>query len=121
MPTCYDCESDLDIDLDEVEEGDYVACCECGTEYEIVRLQPLELSRVDDEQESLELPPAIGEARTFSELMASIRGLSDIQKGERISEFFWRVEAPLWRGRGHTEKQINLAWVLFMRKGHGLD
>jgi alpha-aminoadipate carrier protein LysW len=33
--------------LDEVEEGDVVACDECGTEYEVVGVEPLELSRVD--------------------------------------------------------------------------
>jgi alpha-aminoadipate carrier protein LysW len=33
--------------LDEVEEGDVVACDECGTEYEVVGVEPLELARVD--------------------------------------------------------------------------
>ena len=37
----------LDIELDEVEEGDVVACDECGTEYEVVGVEPLELTRVD--------------------------------------------------------------------------
>ena len=49
MPTCPECENDLDIELDEVEEGDVVACEECGTEYEVVGVEPLELSRVGDE------------------------------------------------------------------------
>ena len=48
MPACPECENDLDIELDEVEEGDVVACDECGTEYEVVGVEPLELSRVDD-------------------------------------------------------------------------
>jgi alpha-aminoadipate carrier protein LysW len=48
MPSCPECENNLDIELDEVEEGDVVACDECGTEYEIVGVEPLELSRVDD-------------------------------------------------------------------------
>jgi alpha-aminoadipate carrier protein LysW len=33
--------------MDEVEEGDVVACEECGTEYEVVGVEPLELARVD--------------------------------------------------------------------------
>jgi alpha-aminoadipate carrier protein LysW len=33
--------------LDEVEEGDVVTCDECGTEYEVVGVEPLELARVD--------------------------------------------------------------------------
>jgi alpha-aminoadipate/glutamate carrier protein LysW len=48
MPTCPECENALDIELDEVEEGDVVACDECGTEYEVVGVEPLELSRVDE-------------------------------------------------------------------------
>ena len=49
MPSCPECENELDIEMDEVEEGDVVACAECGTEYEIVGVEPLELTRVDDE------------------------------------------------------------------------
>ena len=47
MPSCPECENDLDGELDEVEEGDIVACEECGTEYEVVGVEPLELARVD--------------------------------------------------------------------------
>jgi alpha-aminoadipate carrier protein LysW len=47
MPSCPEC----DIELDEVEEGDVVACEECGTEYEVVGVEPLELARVEDEIE----------------------------------------------------------------------
>ncbi len=55
MPTCPECENNLDVELDEVEEGDVVACEECGTEYEVVGVEPLELARVDeiDEEEDL--------------------------------------------------------------------
>ncbi len=49
MPNCPECENELDIELDEVEEGDVVACEECGTEYEVVGVDPLELARVEDE------------------------------------------------------------------------
>ena len=49
MPTCPECENELDLELDEVDEGDVVACEECGTEYEVVGLEPLELARVDAE------------------------------------------------------------------------
>ena len=49
MPTCPECENDLDVEEDEIEEGDVVACEECGTEYEVVGVEPLELSRVGDE------------------------------------------------------------------------
>jgi len=48
MTSCPECENELDIELDEVEEGDVVTCDECGTEYEIVGVEPLELSKVED-------------------------------------------------------------------------
>ena len=51
MPTCPECENNLDIEEDEIEEGDVVACEECGTEYEVVGVEPLELSRVGDESD----------------------------------------------------------------------
>ena len=47
MPNCPECENGLDIELDEVDEGDVVTCEECGTEYEVVGTEPLELARVD--------------------------------------------------------------------------
>ena len=51
MPNCPECENELDVELDEVEEGDVVACDECGTEYEVVGVEPLELTRVDDDED----------------------------------------------------------------------
>jgi alpha-aminoadipate/glutamate carrier protein LysW len=48
MPNCPECENELDIELDEVEEGDVVACEECGSEFEVVGVEPLELARVED-------------------------------------------------------------------------
>jgi alpha-aminoadipate carrier protein LysW len=47
MPVCQECESALDFDPEEVEEGDIVVCDECGTEFEVVATEPLELSQVD--------------------------------------------------------------------------
>lgn len=49
MPVCPECETALDVDTEEVEEGDVIACDECGTEFEVVATEPLELSQVDDE------------------------------------------------------------------------
>jgi alpha-aminoadipate carrier protein LysW len=47
MPSCPECENVLDVDVEELEEGDVIACDECGSEYEVVGVEPLELSRVD--------------------------------------------------------------------------
>jgi alpha-aminoadipate carrier protein LysW len=46
MPGCPECETDLNID--EVEEGDVIICEECGTEFEVVGVDPLELARVEE-------------------------------------------------------------------------
>lgn len=51
MPICVECENDLNIDIDEVEEGDIVTCDECGTEYEVVGVEPLELTKVEDDED----------------------------------------------------------------------
>ncbi len=48
MPSCPECENSLDVEMDEVEEGDIIVCDECGTEYEVVGVEPLELVRVGD-------------------------------------------------------------------------
>jgi alpha-aminoadipate/glutamate carrier protein LysW len=48
MPVCPECESVLDFDADEVDEGDVVVCDECGAEFEVVATDPLELSKVDE-------------------------------------------------------------------------
>lgn len=50
MPSCPECDNLLDFDVDEVDEGDIVACDECGTEFEIVATEPLELAHVDGEE-----------------------------------------------------------------------
>ena len=56
MPSCPECENDLDVELDEVEEGDVVACEECGTEYEVVGVEPLELTRLGGDLEDDDEP-----------------------------------------------------------------
>ena len=50
MVICPECESDLDIEEDEVDEGEVVSCPECGTDFEVVAVDPLELSRVEAEE-----------------------------------------------------------------------
>jgi alpha-aminoadipate/glutamate carrier protein LysW len=48
MPACPECESVLVVDTDEVEEGDVISCEECGSEFEVVATEPLQLSQVED-------------------------------------------------------------------------
>jgi alpha-aminoadipate carrier protein LysW len=50
MVACPECESDLDIEEDEIDEGEVVSCPECGTDFEVVTTNPLELNRVAEEE-----------------------------------------------------------------------
>jgi alpha-aminoadipate carrier protein LysW len=50
MVLCPECETDLDIAEDEVDEGEIVSCPECGTDFEIITTHPLELNRVPGEE-----------------------------------------------------------------------
>ena len=64
MPNCPECENELDVELDEVDEGDVLACEECGTEFEVVGVEPLELARVE---EGLELDEDVFEGKEEEE------------------------------------------------------
>ncbi|SNT32703.1 alpha-aminoadipate carrier protein LysW [Granulicella rosea] len=46
---CPECDTPIVVDADEVEEGETVTCEECGTELEIVSLDPVELAPIEDE------------------------------------------------------------------------
>lgn len=52
MVLCPECETDLDIEEDEVDEGEIVSCPECGTDFEVVTTNPLELNPVEEEGEA---------------------------------------------------------------------
>lgn len=54
MVLCPECDSDLDIEEDEVDEGEVVSCPECGVEFEVVTTDPLELTKVQEEEEEEE-------------------------------------------------------------------
>ena len=50
MPTgtCPECDADVHVDMD-TDKGELVSCEECGTELEIVGLDPVELDIVEEE------------------------------------------------------------------------
>ena len=50
MVNCPECETDLDIEEDEVDEGEVVSCPECGSDFEVITANPIELKPVDDEE-----------------------------------------------------------------------
>jgi len=52
---CPDCGANIDLDADELEEGEIVSCPECSVDLEVVNTHPLELDVVDDEDEDEDL------------------------------------------------------------------
>jgi len=54
MPVCPQCDSMLDFEEDEVDEGDVVSCDECGSELEVVGTDPLELTKIEDDDDDEE-------------------------------------------------------------------
>lgn len=54
MALCPECDATIDIEDDEVEEGQTLDCPECGVELEVVSTNPVELNAIveeDDEEE----------------------------------------------------------------------
>ena len=51
MLTCPKCDADIDIDEDEVDEGESVACDECGADLRVLGKTPLELTPADEIEE----------------------------------------------------------------------
>ncbi len=48
MVSCPECDNNLDVDADEVDEGEVVSCIECGTDFEVIKVSPLELKAVGE-------------------------------------------------------------------------
>ena len=46
--TCPECDADVHVDTD-ADKGDSVACDECGTELEVVGLDPVELDIAEED------------------------------------------------------------------------
>jgi alpha-aminoadipate/glutamate carrier protein LysW len=51
---CPVCDAAIDVDEDELEEGDSVTCDECGADLVVASLDPLELESLDEEEEDEE-------------------------------------------------------------------
>ena len=51
MLTCPKCDADIDIEEDEVDEGESVACDECGADLRVLGKTPIELTPADEVEE----------------------------------------------------------------------
>ncbi len=61
MVTCPVCDAEIDVEEDELDEGDTLSCDECGADLRVASLEPLELTSLDDEEEGEEEPLEFGE------------------------------------------------------------
>ena len=48
MVTCPKCQGIIDVDEEDVDEGDTISCDECGAALKAIGTEPLELESADD-------------------------------------------------------------------------
>ncbi len=54
MVLCPECEAEIDVEEEELDEGEVVSCTDCGSEFEVVGVEPLELAPIAEEEEDEE-------------------------------------------------------------------
>jgi alpha-aminoadipate carrier protein LysW len=54
MVNCPNCDAVIDLDVEELDEGDTLTCDECGADLSVTGLDPLELETTEDEDEEEE-------------------------------------------------------------------
>ena len=51
MPTCPECDAEIEVDEFDVDKGDQLSCPECGSNLEVVSVSPIELDLAPEEDE----------------------------------------------------------------------
>jgi alpha-aminoadipate/glutamate carrier protein LysW len=54
MVNCPNCDAVIDLDVEELDEGDTLTCDECGVDLSVTGLDPLELETTEDEDDEEE-------------------------------------------------------------------
>ena len=54
MTRCPECDAEIDLDEDEVEEGEILTCPECDTELEVTQTHPVHLIALSDDEDEAE-------------------------------------------------------------------
>ncbi len=54
MAKCPECGALIDLDEDEIEEGEVLTCPDCDVELEVVNIHPVELDVIGEEEEEEE-------------------------------------------------------------------
>lgn len=48
MVTCPKCEGAIDVDEEDVDEGDSISCDECGADLKVISTDPLEIESAEE-------------------------------------------------------------------------
>ncbi len=56
MVTCPVCDGAIDVDEEDVDEGDTLSCDECGADLKVVSTDPLEIESAEDLEDDDEEP-----------------------------------------------------------------
>jgi alpha-aminoadipate carrier protein LysW len=51
MVTCPVCDGAIDVEEEDVDEGDSISCDECGADLKVVSTDPLELGSADEHED----------------------------------------------------------------------
>lgn len=51
MVRCPKCDAEIDLDEDEVEEGEILTCVECDAELEVAQIHPVRLNVISEDDE----------------------------------------------------------------------
>ncbi len=71
MVKCPECDAEMDLDEDEVEEGEILSCPECDVELEVTQVHPVHVIPLteDDEDEEEEAESDDGEVAEPGDLI----------------------------------------------------
>ena len=54
MVRCPKCDAEIDLDEDEIEEGEILTCLECDAELEVAQIHPVRLNVISEDDEDEE-------------------------------------------------------------------
>ena len=67
MVHCPKCAVEVDLDEDEVEEGEILSCPECEAELEVVQIHPVRVNVISDEDEEDEAE--VGDGKKVADVL----------------------------------------------------
>ena len=67
MVRCPECDAEMDLDEDEVEEGEILSCPECDVELEVTQVHPVHVIPLTEDEDEDEEEEAEGEAEVAAE------------------------------------------------------